>query len=164
MPAAASRTTRAAEPHRSTMRAASGRGVGLANVRALPNPTFSADITVVLVGVAPNTTYTLQRAPEVGRPLATDRICQRANEQFPWEQPNSPGFPPAPAYPTFVLPTTPPTNVTLTTNKWGVGHARFHFEAPTIPAGAAFDVQFRAIDLTGAAPSIVSDCFQVTPQ
>jgi hypothetical protein len=40
----------------------------------------------------------------------------------------------------------------------------FHFDAPGIARGAAFDVKFRAIDLTGAASPILSDCFQVTPQ
>ena len=38
------------------------------------------------------------------------------------------------------------------------------FDAPGIARGAAFDVEFRAIDLAGVASPIHSDCFQVTPQ
>jgi hypothetical protein len=144
-------------------------GRGWVNVNAVPNATatFSADIEVKLKGAAPNTTYTLQRAPEVGRPLATDGICQRAAGQWPWEQPNSEGFPPAPAFLTFVLPATdtmPATPVTITTNGGGNGKVSFHFDAPGIARGAAFDVEFRAIDLAGVASPIHSDCFQVTPQ
>jgi hypothetical protein len=141
--------------------AAMGRGWVIVN--AIPNATgtFSADIEVKLKGAAPNTTYTLQRAPEVGRPLATDGICQRANGLWPWEQPNSEGFPPAPAFLTFVLPAGP---VTITTNGGGNGKVSFHFDAPGIARGAAFDVKFRAIDLTGVVSPILSDCFQVTPQ
>jgi hypothetical protein len=144
-------------------------GRGWVNVNAVPNATatFSADIEVKLKGGAPNTTYTLQRAPEVGRPLATDGICQRAGGLWPWEQPSSEGFPPAPAFLTFVLPATdtmPATPVTITTNGGGNGKVSFHFDAPGIARGAAFDVEFRAIDLAGVASPIHSDCFQVTPQ
>jgi hypothetical protein len=150
-----------------TFGAAMGRG--WVKVRAVPNATgtFSADIEVKLKGAAPNTTYTLQRAPEVGRPLGADGIFQRANGQFPWEQPNSPGFPPAPAFVTFVLPATadtPATPVTITTNGGGNGKVSFHFDAPGIARGASFDVVFRAIDLAGVASTILSDGFQVVPQ
>jgi hypothetical protein len=140
-------------------------GRGWVTVNAIPNATgtFSAEIEVKLKGADPNTTYTLQRAPEVGRPLATDGICQRANGSYPWEQPNSVGFPPAPAFPTFVLSETG-MPVTVTTNGGGNGKVSFHFDAPGIASGAAFDVEFRAIDLTGVATPIHSDCFQVIPQ
>jgi hypothetical protein len=144
-------------------------GRGWVKVTAVPNATgtFSADIEVKLKGAAPNTTYTLQRAPEVGRPLGADGIAQRANGLYPWEQPNSAGFAPAPAFLTFVLPataTTPASAVTITTNGGGNGKVRFHFDAPGIASGATFDVEFRAIDLTGAGGTIFSDAFQVTPQ
>jgi hypothetical protein len=82
---------------------------------------------------------------------------------FPWEQPNSEGFPPAPAFATFVLPESG-MPVTITTNGGGNGKVSFHFDAPGIARGAAFDVEFRAIDLAGVAGPIYSDCFQVTPQ
>jgi hypothetical protein len=142
---------------------------GWVKVTAVPNATgtFSADIEVKLKGAAPNTTYTLQRAPEVGRPLSADGIAQRANGLYPWEQPNSAGFPPAPAFLTFVLPataTTPASAVTITTNGGGNGKVRFHFDAPGIARGATFDVEFRAIDLGGVAGTIFSDAFQVIPQ
>jgi hypothetical protein len=140
-------------------------GRGSVTVNAVPNATgtFSADIEVKLKGAAPNTTYTLQRAPEVGRPLAADGICQRADGLWPWEQPNSEGFPPAPAFLTFVNPATG-VPVTISTNGGGNGKVSFHFDAPGIASGATFDVEFRAIDLAGVASPIHSDCFQVTPQ
>ena len=142
-----------------TMLDTDGIGFGWANVHSFPNETgtFSAVITVQLIRVSPNTTYTLQRAPEVGRVLGADGICQRAAGVFPWEG--------APSYVTFIIPatdTTPAHPVTITTNPGGHGFVRFEFNAPAILAGATFDVQFRAISTS--ATSIVSDCFQVTPQ
>jgi hypothetical protein len=148
-----------------TMRATSGHGGGLADVQPVATGAgFAADITVVLVDVAASSVYTIARAPEIGRPLNTDGICQRANGQYPWEQPNSAGFPAAPAFPTFVLPATatqPATNVTITTDNSGFGYTQFHFDAPSIPHGTVFDVEFRALDASGAS-TILSDCFQVT--
>ena len=141
-------------------------GGGSVKVHSKANDTFSAEITVTLEKATPSTTYTIQRAPEIGRPNATDKVCQRANSQFPWEQPNSKDFPAAPAYVTFELPpgSSAPGPVTIMTDAAGNGTTTFKFDAPMIKRGAAFDVQFRAIDLAGKGKPVVSECFQVTPQ
>ncbi len=102
-----------------------------------------------------------QRAPEVGRPLGTDGIPQRALGQWPWEQPQSSGFPPAPAFLTFPAPN-PGPSVTITINDKGEGNAAFSFDAPSIPHGSRFDVVFRLVDSSDSAKvELVSNCVTV---
>jgi hypothetical protein len=74
---------------------------------------------------------------------------------FPWEQPHSEGFSPAPAFVTFFLPESG-LPATITTNGGGNGKVNFHFDAPGIARGATFDVEFRTIDLAGIASPIYS--------
>src|ERR1700730_2260360 len=54
--------------------------------KAIPEGTYTADITIRLVGLRANTTYLVQRAQEGvgGRPLGGDGICQRSLNLFPW--------------------------------------------------------------------------------
>lgn len=119
---------------------------------------FVADIKVRLRKAMPNTTYIIQRAPEIGRALASNGICERALGLSPWSSADTP----APAFVTFVPPgqTAP---VAVTTTAAGDGTTDFEFRAPTIPAGAKFDVMFRLIN-DGSAPTavILSQCFTVT--
>jgi hypothetical protein len=126
--------------------------------------TFHADIEFDVHGLNPNSTYTAQRASEVGRPLGADGICQRALGLYPWEQPNSPGFAPAPAYATFVdNAQTPPPTVVLTTNAWGAGSVKFSNINSLIAHGQTFDVVFRLADNPASPTSEVrSECVSVT--
>jgi hypothetical protein len=135
-----------------------GTGRGTVNVTptAAVDGSFSAQITVNVHGVAPNTTLYVQRAPEIGRDLGADGVCQRAAGQPPWG-------PPTPSFVTFQLPP-PGPSVTLLTSEAGAGAVHFEFAAPTIPDGTMFDVMFRLIDDLASPPTIElrSACFTVT--
>jgi hypothetical protein len=126
--------------------------------------TFHADITIVVSKLVPRSTYVAQRASEVGRPLGADGICQRALGLYPWEQPNSPGFPPAPAYTSFVdNAQTPPPTVVITTDAGGEGAVKFSNINNLIAHGQTFDVVFRVVDNPSSPTSGVhSDCVSVT--
>ena len=134
--------------HQSEIAEVSGTGRGGVSVtpKAIPEGTMAVDISIVLTNALPNATYFLQRAPEVGRALAADGICQRALGRSPW----SPSDPPAPAFLTFPLGT---GLATLTTTAIGTGSLDFEFRSPTTPAGTAFDVMFRLVDKE-TAPTI----------
>jgi hypothetical protein len=82
----------ASGPQERMLSAVVGQGSGMAEVRfSSADVGLSAEITVNVHGTAPNTVFYLQRAPEIGRPLGSDGICQRALGLWPWEQPNSAG-------------------------------------------------------------------------
>lgn len=124
-------------------------------------PATASTSTTKVRRSAPNTTFFIQRAPEVGRPLGEDGTCQRAKGLFPWEQPNSAGFPPAPAYLTFPGPL-PGDLATLVTNSRGNGTVHFTFAAPTVPDGTRFDVKFRLVDSVTAPTNLLrTRCFTV---
>lgn len=125
---------------------------------AVPEQTFAATIRFRVHGAVPGTTYILQRAAEVGRPLASDGICQRAAGLPPW----GPADEPAPRFVTFPLPN-PGSAITMTTD--GDGDATKEFELPLamIPSGTEFDVQMRLVDDESAPRSeIRSGCMTVT--
>jgi hypothetical protein len=144
--------------HQSAITAVSGTGTGGVSVtpKAIPEATFAADISVLITGARPNANYIVQRAPEVGRTLGSDGICQRALGLSPW----STADPPAPAFVTFPLGTgvaVVPTAANRT------GTANFEFRAPTVPAGTVFDVMFRLVDSeTAPTTELRSGCFTVT--
>jgi hypothetical protein len=140
-----------------------GTGEGIVNVRPTSaHPGLSSEITVNVHGAAPNTTFYLQRAAEVGRPLGTDGICQRAAGLWPWEQPNSAGFGAAPAFVSLPLPLAGPLD-TLTTDADGSGSAHLDFAYPAIADGTTFDVTFRLTDrLSNPTNDLRSGCFSVT--
>lgn len=129
--------------HQSALSPVLGTGTGGVSVSPKSNAsgTFAADIAVSLANGKPNTTYIVQRAPEVGRALGSDGICQRAAGISPW----SPADPPAPAFLTFQVPN-PGPNVTFTTSAQGSGTIGFEFLVPIIPAGTVFDVMLRLVD------------------
>jgi len=144
--------------HQSPIAAVSGTGTGGVSVtpKAIPEATFAADISVLITGARPNASYIVQRAPEIGRALASDGVCQRALGQSPW----SAADPPAPAFVTFTLGT---GVAVLPTAPNGTGTVNFEFRAPTIPAGTVFDVMFRLVDSeTAPTTELRSGCFTVT--
>ena len=63
--------------HQSAITALTGTGVGGVSVspKAIADATFDADISINISQARPNTTYFVQRAPEIGRTLGSDGIC-----------------------------------------------------------------------------------------
>ncbi len=148
--------------HQSAISAVTGKGTGAGGVSVTPKAiaaaTFAADIVVSIQQAKPNTTYFIQRAPEIGRTLGSDGICQRALGVPPW----SAADPAAAAFLSFQIPN-PGPSATLTTSATGSATRTFEFLAPTIPAGTLFDVMFRLVD-NETAPTLElrSGCFTVT--
>ena len=145
-----------AATHGEALTAIRGAGSGIVNVTATAAVAggFSAQINVNIHGAPPDTTFYIQRAPEVGRPNGADGICQRAAGLPPWG-------PPAPNFVTFAVPGTP--LVTLVTSAGGAGATHIDFAAPTILDGTQFDVMFRLVDsLTSPTNELRTGCFTVT--
>lgn len=142
--------------HQSLITAVMGNGVGGLSVtpKSIPEATFVADIRVRVKGAKPNSSYIVQRAPEIGRPLPSDGVCQRALGLPPWTPADGPV---AAAFVTFPSPGSP-----LMTSASGDGALDFEFSAPMIPAGTVFDVMFRFVD-DAASPTteLRSGCFTV---
>lgn len=159
-PAAAPVTPVPAGTHQSPITALLGTGSGGVSVtpKAIAAGTFDADISIAIGNAKANTVYIVQRAPEIGRALAADGICQRAAGLSPW----SAADPAAPAFLTFQNPN-PGPSVTMTTSATGSAAMAFEFLAPMIPAGTVFDVMFRLVD-NETAPTVElrSGCFTVT--
>ena len=129
--------------------------------KAIPEGTFTADISIRLSGLRANTTYLVQRAQEGvgGRPFGGDGICQRALSLFPW----SPSDPVAPTFQTIPLPNGTGPLVTVTTASNGDGALDYEFRTPMILAGASNDVMYRLVD-NDAAPTteLRSECMTIT--
>ena len=143
--------------HGERLEAVIGVGSGIVNVSptAAVDGSFSAQINVSIHDAPPNTTFYVQRAPEIGRPDSADGICQRAAGLPPWG-------PPAPNFVTFPLPVAGPL-VTLQTSEDGSGAVHIDFASPTIPDGTQFDVMFRLVDsLTSPTNELRTGCFTVT--
>jgi hypothetical protein len=155
--AASSRLSSAAlQTHGEALTAVIGSGAGIVNVTptAAVEGSFSAQINVNVHDAPANTTFYVQRAPEVGRPLGSDGICQRALGEAPWG-------PPAPNFVTFPLPAPGPL-VTLDTSAGGAGAVHIDFAAPAITDGTSFDVMFRLVDnLTAPTNELRTGCFTV---
>lgn len=153
-----SASIRSAGPtHGRELTAIVGIGSGIVNVTATAaaDRSFSAQLNVNVHGTAPNTTFFVQRAPEIGRPNNADGVCQRAAGAAPW------GLP-APNFVTLPLPATGPL-VILQTSEGGSGSVHIDFEAPTILDGTRFDVMFRLVDdLTSPTHDLRTGCFTVT--
>ena len=135
-----------------------GEGGVSVSPKSITEGYFVADIKVRVRKAMPNTTYIIQRAPEIGRASSSNGICERALGLAPWSSADTP----APAFVTFV-PTGLTAPVTFTTTATGDGTADFEFRAPMIPAGTKFDVMFRLINDASAPTAIIlSQCFTVT--
>jgi hypothetical protein len=156
-------SAQAHNPHARKLSAIAGEGAGKVAIETKAGTVgFSAKISVSVHGAAPDTTFYIQRAPEVGRPLGEDGICQRGSGLFPWEQPNSAGFMPAPTWVSFPRPLEGELK-TLSTGPGGSGHASFVFDLPMLADGTVFDVQFRLVDsLTAPTTDLRSGCLTVT--
>lgn len=152
-------TTIPAGTHQSAIVMLSGAVAGGVSVtpKSIGAGTFAADISVRIEEARPNTTYFVQRSPEIGRTLGSDGVCQRALGLSPW----SSADPAAPAFITFQMPNSGPA-VTMTTSTTGSASMTFEFFAPTITAGTMFDVMFRLVD-SELAPTaeLRSGCFTV---
>ena len=147
----------ASTTHGVQLTAVSGVGSGIVNVtsNAAVHGSFSAQINISVHDAPPNTSFYVQRAPEIGRPNSADGICQRAAGVPPWG-------PPAPNFVTFPLPAAGPL-VTLQTSEGGSGTVHIDFVAPTILDGTQFDVMFRLVDsLTSPTNELRTGCFTVT--
>jgi hypothetical protein len=130
--------------------------------KPIPEGTFTADISIRLVGVRANATYLFQRAQEGvgGRPLGGDGICQRSLSLFPWSSSDAP----AASFQTVPLPNTGPL-ITVTTAANGNGSLDFEFRTLMILAGTTNDVMYRLVD-NDAAPTteLRSACMTITAQ
>jgi len=147
----------AASTHAQLLTPVLGVGSGTVNVTptAAVDGSFSAQIEVNVHGAPPNTTFYVERAPEVGRANGADGICQRAAGEAPWG-------PPTPNFVTFPRPAAGPL-VVLQTSEGGAGSVHIDFAAPTIADGTAFDVMFRLVDnLTNPSNEWRTGCFTVT--
>jgi hypothetical protein len=154
---AASGTAGPASPTVASLHAVTGTGSGMVKVTptAALDGGFTAQITVNVHGAPPDTTFYVQRAPEVGRANGSDGVCQRAGGLPPWG-------PPAPNFLTFPLPSAGPL-ATLTTSEGGAGATHIDFIAAAITDRTQFDVMFRLVDdLTNPANDLRSSCFTVT--
>ena len=146
--------------HVGTFVTISGKGAGGVSVtpKAIAEASFVAEIKVRVRGALPNATYTVQRAPEIGRANGSNGICERALGLAPW----SSGDTPAPGFLSFV-PSGSTTPNSLTTTAAGDGLVDFEFRAAMIPAGTKFDVMFRLVnDLVAPTGILMSQCFTVT--
>ena len=147
----------ASTTHGQQLTAVIGVGSGIVNVTstAAVDGSFSAQINVNVHDAPPNTTFYVQRAPEIDRANSADGICQRAAGLPPWGAP-------APNFVTFQLPAAGPL-VTLQTSEGGSGAVHIDFVAPTISDGTQFDVMFRLVDsLTSPTNELRTGCFTVT--
>lgn len=156
---------------RQRLSASWGQGQGFAAIQPFhdDNEHFSARIEVNIQGAPPNTSFLIQRAPEVGRDAVKDQDgrCQRAFAFSPW----SAADPPAPSFVTFVAvnPDGTPTgagNIVLTTNNGGQGQVEFDFHsvaAAGLTSGRRFDVVFRLVDdPTNPETLLLGECSTVT--
>ena len=143
--------------HGERLEAVLGVESGIVNVTptAAVDGSFSAQINVNVHDAPPNTTFYVQRAPEIGRPNSADGICQRAAGLPTWGAPT-------PNFVTFPLPAAGPL-VTLQTSEGGSGAVHIDFAVPTISDGTQFDVMFRLVDsLTSPTNELRTGCFTVT--
>lgn len=135
-------------------------GAGSGRVSVTPTAEgagFTAQITVNVRGLSPNTTYFVQRSPDFPvPPWTTDGTCDRAAGNFP-------AGVTGPMWITFPVPNPGPP-VTITTSEGGAGAVSFGFDLPAA-AKLAFDVRFRVVDNpTAPTRQLSSPCFTVTPK
>lgn len=133
---------------------------GAGGVSATPRPgtggTFTAEFKVRLRNAKANTRYIVQRAPEVGRALSSDGVCQRALGVTPWSSADAP----AAAFLTFT--NADGTPVVVLTSAAGSGSVDFTFSVASILAGTRFDVMFRLVDDVALPKSVLlSECITI---
>lgn len=133
---------RGTSTHAIELVASVGTGTGKVNVTptAEDDGTFHVQGVVNIHGAAPNTTYRVQRAPDLN---VVDVACTG-----PWIS--------------FPIPNAGPL-VTLTTSPGGAGAAHFELAVGgAFTSGRPFNVRFRVIDdLVNPTSVLVSDCITV---
>ena len=143
------------DAHGQLLTAVSGTGTGIVNVTATAQPVagtpdgfgFSVEGEVNVHGAPPNTTFLVQRKPD----LNVNGICE------------------GPAFITVPFQRPGPL-VTLTTSEDGAGAAHFSVQFPTelngspFPDGTKFDVMFRLLESSPnpGATELRTECFTVT--
>jgi hypothetical protein len=136
--------------HGLKLTAVSGEGTGIVNLTSTAggDTSFVAQITFNVHGLAPNTTYFIQRASEFPASLGgvvQDGNCQRALGQPPFD-----AVPPLARFITFVEAGAP---IPLTTSAGGAGAMHLENANNIFADGSAFDVMFRVVsDPASATP------------
>jgi len=146
--------------YKSSMVAVVGVGEGGMSItpKSIPEGYFTADIKIRVRNARANATYTVQRAPEIGRALGNNGVCERALGIAPWSSTDTP----AAAFVTFI-PFGATAAATFTTSASGDGMLDFEFRASMIPKDTKFDVMFRLVDDMAAPASVLlSQCVTVT--
>lgn len=130
--------------YQSRLDAVVGQGIGGVSATSIPEAdgTFHVLLRFLVKCAAPATTFVVQRAPDVGRALGSDGVCQRAQALPPW----GPGDPAATAFLTFPRQDGSTGPVTLTTNANGEGSLDFDFRSSALQRGDRFDVEMRLVD------------------
>jgi hypothetical protein len=146
--------------YQASMVAVVGLGEGGMSItpKSIPEGYFAADIKVRVRKARANATYVVQRAPEIGRTLGNNGVCERALSIAPWSSTDTP----AAAFLTFI-PNGATTAATFTTSASGDGTLDFEFRASMIAKDTKFDVMFRIVDDAAAPASVLlSQCVTVT--
>jgi hypothetical protein len=137
--------------HGLRLTAVSGEGTGIVNLTSTAggDTSFVAQITFNVHGLAPNTTYYIQRASEFPASLGDvvyDGSCQRALGMPPFD-----AVPPLARFITFVEAGAP---IPLRTSAGGAGAVHMTNANDIFADGSAFDVMFRVVsDPASATPS-----------
>jgi hypothetical protein len=137
--------------HGLRLTAVSGLGTGIVNLTSTAggDTSFVAQITFNVHGLAPSTTYFIQRASEFPASLGDvvhDGNCQRALGLPPFD-----AVPPLARFITFVEAGAP---IPLTTSAGGAGAVHLKNANDVFADGSAFDVMFRVVsDPASATPA-----------
>jgi hypothetical protein len=143
-------STASTRTHGLLLTAVSGDGTGIVNLTSAAggDTSFVAQITFNVHGLAPNTTYYIQRASEFPASLGGvvyDGTCQRALGLPPFD-----AVPPLSRFITFVADGAP---IPLTTSARGAGAVHLENANNVFADGSAFDVMFRVVsDPSSATP------------
>jgi hypothetical protein len=123
------------KPHRNLQVILRGEGFGLVKFRQPRDDAQIVYLDVWVRGLAPNTTYVLQRAVDSN----VDGICTSTAWLTLGEglQPQS-----------------------ITTDANGAGRAELFRDLAAVPAGSAFDIHFRVIEQGSSAVVLTSECYQ----
>lgn len=112
-------------------------GFGFVNFRQPKDADKIVYLDVLVLGLAPSHSYSLQRATESD----VNDDCTGTN----WLTLGQ-GLVPA----------------AIETNRWGIGRADLFRDLAAIPVGMTFDIQFRVIDTVSSAVVLESACYQFT--
>ena len=123
------------KPHRNLQVILRGEGFGLVKFRQPKDDAQIVYLDVWVRGLAPNTTYVLQRAVDPN----VDGICTST------------------AWLTLGRGLEPQS---ITTDAKGRGQAQLFRDLAAVPVGTAFDIHFRVIEEGSSAVVLTSECYQ----